>query len=466
MTFVPVELQAPLLLVLSGIGLCIVFETAGLSEGFRRHGNKSYISLIAFAMIASVFFVVFRAEKVDTVAYNGLIFDHFSRSAILSLSALCFGVLWITIERLRPTNSDRGELYALILFALFCNIIACAATSHILFGCAFFASLISQIGIIGIRKRRRTSSEIALKMTLSGLFALVLLGAVFAFESTNQMTAVIVCLITFVLFFSSVVPLQTLHVDILDGAPSYSAALFSASTLITMSTILTRLASDPALTPTALETLGLVFLSLGAVTLCVAPIMALDQRRMSRVLAYLQCGHAAMVLMFASLAFMHVKIPSYLHGFLFTHVVLCIAGIFAGQNLWKNTKYAFKTWEDFAGAGRHHPIESGAFFVVLLSVIGFPFTTGFVLRSAMITLAPSHLRPIFVLIVLVNIVASAVPVFRLFAFFFGKTTRHELHKHHFKSRRVLLLGLCASFAIAFALVPISILNLVFDLGQQ
>jgi len=464
-TFIPVELQAPFALTLSGIGLCLVFETAGLAEGFRRHGNKSYISLIAFAVFAAVFLMVFRAEKVDSVSYNGLIFDDLARSSILSLAALCFGVLWITMERLRPTNSDRGELYALILFALFCNIIACSATNHTLFGCAFFASLIAQIGIIGIRKRRRTSSEIALKMTLSGLFSLVLLGAVFAFESTNQMVAVIICLITFVLFYSGIVPLQTLHVDILDGAPSYSAAFFSSSTLITMSTILTRLANDPALSASVLETLSFVFLVLGALTLCVAPIMALDQRRMSRLFAYLQCSHAGIILLFASLAFIKVKFPPYLNGFLFTHFVLCGAGIYAGQNLWKNTRYAFKTWEDFAGAGRWHPVESGAFFVVLASVIGFPFTSGFVLRSALISLAPSHLRPIFVLILLVNIVASSVPVFRLFAFFFGKTTRHEFHKHHYKSRRIMLLAFCASFAVFFAFAPTSILSLVFDLGQ-
>jgi NADH-quinone oxidoreductase subunit N len=464
---IPTELQAPLLIILSGIALCLIFETAGLKEGFRRHGNKSYISLIAFVTVIFVFLAVFRSEKVETVSLSGLIFDHLSRSAILALSLLCFGVLWITVERLRPTNADRGEIYALILFVFLCNILVCCATSHLLFACAFIASLSAQVAIIANRKRRRSSPEIALKIILSSFFALLLLAAVFAFESANQPLAVIVCLISFVLFFAGAVPLQSLHVDVLDGAPSYSAALYASSTLLITPIVLARLASNPSLTPQAGAMISNILLALGGATLCLAPIMALDQRRLSRVLAYLLCSQTGIALIIASLMFIHVPIPVYLNGFLFTHFVLCTVGTYSGQNLWKKAGFAFKTWEDFAGAGRQHPIEAGAFFIVLASIIGLPFTSGFILRHALVTLAPPHLRLTLLLIMLFSVSASVVPTYRLFAFFFGKTVRHELRKHHnTRRKKILLLGVCATFAIACSLAPISVLSMVFDLGQQ
>jgi len=462
---IPTELQAPLLIILSGIALCLIFETAGLKEGFRRHGNKSYISLIAFATVIFVFFAVFRSEKVETVSQSGLIFDHLSRSAILSLSLLCFGILWITVERLRPTNADRGEIYALILFAFLCNILICCATAHILFACSFIASLSAQVTIIANRKRRRTSPEIALKIILASFFALLLLAAVFAFESANQPVAVVICLVSFVLFFAGVVPLQTLHVDVLDGAPSYSAAFYASSTLLITPIVLARLSVNPSLTPEAGIILSNILLGLGGATLCLAPIMALDQRRLSRLFAYLLCSQTGIVLIIASLMFIHVQIPAYLNGFLFTHCVLCTVGLYSGQNLWKKAGFAFKTWEDFAGAGRQHPLEAGAFFVVLASIIGLPFTSGFILRYALVTLAPSHLRPFVLLIMLFSVAACVVPTYRLFAFFFGKTVRHELRKHHnARRKKFMLLGLCASFVIACSLAPISVLTLVFDLG--
>jgi NADH:ubiquinone oxidoreductase subunit 2 (subunit N) len=455
----------PLLLILVGIGLSLAFEVSGVNEGFRRYGNKNYISLTTAIAIISVFILVFQAEANDISPKGGLIFDSVSKSAILSLSLLGLCTLWIVIERLKPENADSGEIYALTLCTYFFSILIACSESWPLLSSAYLASMSTQIGILALRKKRRTSPEVALKWIISAAFLLVFFALLFFLSISATQPATVVFGILLTLIILGAVPLQSHHVDVLDGTPSYSAVFYVGSTLINSTIIFWRLSHSASLSADILERITWVLMIFAAISFCVGPIMALDQRRMSRLLAYLLASQAGLVLIFAALFFSHIEIPLYLYGYLFTHFVLCAAGSYAGLNYWKNARHAFRTWEDFAGAGRKHPLESGAFFLVLASICGLPFTSGFVLRTQLIGLAPPAIRVPILIILFASIVLSAVPVLRLFAFFFGKTARHELTEHH-RHRQITLLYMCATILFLAALAPLSVLRFVFDFSQK
>lgn len=479
MMSIPIPLQSPFFLIIFGMVLCLVFEAAGVPEGFRRHGSRNYISLIAALVVLTVFFLIQRADSAMIYQQGGMIFDRISRGAILSLSLLVLTLLWIIVERLKPLNMDRGEVYALVLFSYFSCIVISCANDLPLIATSIIAWPLAQIGILAIRKKRRASPEVALKLIVGIAFTLIFLAMVFVFSNLSQVPfaiardvspgtasvmpshlAATILLISLLLFLMGCVPLQSIHVDILDGAPSYVSAFVSGATFIVSSALLIRLVESLALTEYLAENAFWMLVVFASLSLCLGPVMALDQRRISRILAYLISSQAGLVLFCSSLSLHHTLVPDYFYGLLFTHFSLCAAGTYAGINFWKDAKHSFKSWEDFAGAGRKHPVAAGAFFFVLASICGLPFTSGFVLRNLLIELTPTQYRFPIIAILLASIVLCAVPVFRLFAFFFGKMTRHELRKHH-QPRQIVLLLFCALSLFLISIAPETILWTVF-----
>lgn len=460
MTPIPTALQTPLILLLFCAVLCLIFETAGVKEGFRRYGNKNYISLVTGICILTVFLLVLSSPTNRISKVSGLVFDATSKNAILALSLLCMCSLWLLIERLKSENADRGELYAVLLASFFFSIIMCCTENWVVLVGSYFGMISTQISLLAMRKKRRTSPELALRWVITSAFLLMLFAVMLMFASLGLMPPTVVLMITLSLFIVGAFPLQAFQVDALDGSPSYCAAFLAGSNLINALAVLWRL-SQASSQELFSSRIAFALIVLAALSSCILPIMALDQRRMSRLIAYLLTSQAGIVLVFASLLFGNIELPPYFFGLTLTHFALCAAGSFAGLNFWRNSRQTFRTWEDFAGAGRQHPFEAGAFFIVLAALCGLPFTSGFAIRKTLIDFSSPEYRVPVLALFWVSTVLGSVPMFRLFAFFFGKPVRHELRKNH-KPTRVALLYLCAGILVLCALAPLSVLRFVFD----
>lgn len=456
---IPFVLQALFLVLVLGIALCLIFEAAGIKEGFRRQGTKTYISLVAGCVIFASFLIVFSADTGEKL--GSLIFDSTAKSGILALNLLCASSFWILVERLKSENADRGELYAMLLCGFFFSVILCSSDDLRILSCAFVAAIATQVAILAMRKKRRSTPELALRLVISATFLLFLFCLTFIFDNATDPSPGSVIFIVALLFIMGSFPLQAFQVDSLDGSPSYSAVFLCGSNLITGLIVLHRLASKASFAVYA-PRVSTSLIAIAAISLCVLPIMALDQRRIGRLIAYLLTSQAGIVLIMASQEFINSAMPSYLFGLTFAHFALCAAGTGAGLNFWKNNRHSFKTWEDFAGAGRQHPVEAGAFFIVLASICGLPFTSGFVVRNALLEASNSEYRLAILSLFWGSTLLASVPVFRLFAFFYGKNVRHELKKHH-KPRRITLLVVCAGLLLLVSLAPLSTLRVMFDL---
>lgn len=124
----------------------------------------------------------------------------------------------------------------------------------------------------------------------------------------------------------------------------------------------------------------------------------------------------------------------------YLHLAIAIPGALAGIRFWKHTKNADKTWEDYAGAGRKHPVVSLAWLYILTSLAGAPPTLGFWLYTQ---IQADWLPPLIVL----SIMASMIPIARLGVFMFGKPTHYELQQLH-QPRQSFFIITCALLLMA------------------
>lgn len=319
-------------------------------------------------------------------------------SAILLLTAAASIVL--SLDYLRREDIRGPEYYTLILLATVGMMLLAGASDLILVFLGVEVMSVAAYVLAAYDRRSPFSAEAGLKYFLVGAFAsgfllygialvygsagttnLVMAGAQLSSGKLPVMAALGLSLLLIgFLFKVSAVPFHMWAPDVYDGAPTPVTGLMATGVKAAGFLALTRLLLVSFLVHAALwqPVIGL----LAILTMVAGNLMALAQRSLKRMLAYSSVAHAGYLLAAVwpgtrvGAASVQVYLLAYALASLAAFGLLAALGRGGERNL---------TADDLAGLARTRPWTAAALGIVLLSLLGFPGTFGFIGKWMILT---------------------------------------------------------------------------------
>jgi NADH-quinone oxidoreductase subunit N len=376
-------------LVLCAFGVLIM-----VLDPFVSATRQRVLGWIGFAGTLVALLAVHIAAHDQGAAYSGVIYaDKFSLFVhVVVIGAAALAILG-SINYLEMEGIQRGEYYALVLFATAGMGILGGANELITGFLGLEMSSISTYILAGFRRRAPQSNEASLKYFILGSFATAffLYGIAMVYGATGSTQidkiqsalfglhrlpdlAILGLALMFVgLGFKVVVaPFQIYAPDVYEGAPSPVTAL---------------LASGPKAATFALM-LRIFCVSFGSagnlwfwavwvsavLTMFIGNLAALVQSNVKRMLAYSSIAHAGYI-MVAFIASTDLGIAAVLF-YLAAYALMKIGAFLVISHLGQQGEKRLEI-HDYAGLAMRQPVLAACFSLFLLSLLGLPATGGF-----------------------------------------------------------------------------------------
>ncbi|HEV2206219.1 MAG TPA: NADH-quinone oxidoreductase subunit N [Candidatus Acidoferrales bacterium] len=376
------------------IVLCAVGILVMVIDPFIGPARQRVLAWIGFAGTLLALGAIHIAASDPGPAYSNLMFaDGFSLFVhVIVIGAAALAILG-SINYLDREGIQRGEYYALVLFAAAGMGILGGANELVTAFLGLEMSSISTYILAGFRKRAMKSNEASLKYFILGSFATAffLYGIAMVYGATGSTEiskiatilggmrhlpnlAVLGLGLIFVgLGFKVVVaPFQVYAPDVYEGAPTPVTAL---------------LASAPKAATFALM-LRIFFVAFGSaghvwfwaiwisavLTMFVGNLAALVQTNVKRMLAYSSIAHAGYI-MVAFIASTDLGIAAVLF-YLAAYALMKMGAFLVVTHLGQTGEQRLEI-RDYAGLGMRQPVLAACFTLFLLSLLGLPATGGF-----------------------------------------------------------------------------------------
>jgi NADH-quinone oxidoreductase subunit N len=327
-------------------------------------------------------------------AYSNLISsDQFS--VFLHIAVIVAAILAIlgSINYLDQENLQRGEYYALVLFATAGMGILVGANELVTSFVGLEMSSISTYILAGFRRHDVKSNESSLKYFLLGSFATAfyLYGIAMVYgatgttkidgiqaylaaqPSTSSLAILGLGLIFVGLGFKVVAaPFQIYGPDVYEGAPTPVTALLATGPKTATFAIMLRI-FVVAFGSSSNLWFWAIFIS-AVLTMFIGNLAALVQTNVKRMLAYSSIAHAGYILvaLAASSAIGVAAVLFYLGAYVLMKVGAFLVVTHLGQQGEKRLEI-----RDYAGLGNRQPLLAAVFSLFLFSLLGLPATGGF-----------------------------------------------------------------------------------------
>ena len=380
----------PQLMLVSAATIILVL---GLFEVFRK--TLPYLTIL-FLVACGV--SISGMWSNEAMAFSDLaammVIDKFTVFASLVFVAAALLTTLISIAYAKAKEIDRGEYYALILFATSGMSMMAASVDLIAFFMGLEILSISLYVLIGFEQTDLRSNEGALKYFLLGAFAsgfilygiAVVYGAIGSTEysqildrSTSAPGLLLLgglgLLLIGIGFKISMAPFHAWTPDVYQGAPTPIAAFMSTGSKAAGFAVLLRLfgmAFDSLRPEWAPLISGLAIL-----TMVVGNLIALVQTDLKRLLAYSSIAHAGYMLLalVAGGADGSASISFYL--LVYTFMNLAAFGVIAVMSA---NGEPCHTLQDIAGLAQRRPLPAAVMAIAMFSLAGIPPTAGFVAK--------------------------------------------------------------------------------------
>lgn len=381
------------------IVLCIFGMAIMLADPFVRPEKRRSLGWIAFIGTLVALVGVHVAAHSRGLAYSGLINDDlFSvlfHLIIISAAAL---VILGSFDYLDREGIQRGEYYALILFATAGMGILAGANELVTAFVGLEMSSISTYVLVGFRRRAPVSNEASVKYFLLGSFATAffLYGIAMVYGATGTtrideiqaalqnslsqagrvpaLSILALGLIFVGLGFKVVVaPFQIYAPDVYEGAPTPVTALLASAPKAATFALMIRIYSV-SFASSSDTWFWIIWIS-AVLTMFIGNLAALVQTNVKRMLAYSSIAHAGYILVAfaASTVFGVAAVLFYLAAYVAMKVGAFLVLTHLGQQ--DERRLAI---QDYAGLGIKQPVLAACFSLFLLSLLGLPATGGFV----------------------------------------------------------------------------------------
>ncbi len=340
--------------------------------------------------------------------------------AIALLSAVMATLL--AADYLRRTGLERGEYYALLLFACLGAMVMAAAGDLIVLFLGLETLSIPLYVLAAFRRGDVRSQEAGMKYFLLGSFstAFFLYGVAFLYGASGStglaalaraaaggltpLLGVGVALLSIGLAFkAALVPFHTWAPDVYEGAPLPVTAYMAVVAKVGAFAAVLR--AFPLALPGLAGQWTPLLAALSVATMILGNLVALVQRSMKRLLAYSSIAHAGYLLIgvAAGTADGAWAMVFYLVAYLFMTL-----GAFAVVLLLQRAGEEADLIEDYAGLGGRAPWLAAAMAVFMVSLAGLPPTAGFIGKFYLFSAALGAGQPA---VALVGVLTSVVSVY-------------------------------------------------------
>ncbi|HXW55116.1 MAG TPA: NADH-quinone oxidoreductase subunit N [Candidatus Cybelea sp.] len=376
------------------IVLCAVGILVMVLDPFLAVKRQQVLGWIAFAGTLLALAAVHIAAHDPGPAYDNLIHvDGFSLFVhVVVIGAAALAILG-SIHYLEAEGIQRGEYYALVLFATAGMGILGGANELVTAFLGLEMSSISTYILTGFRRRALLSNEASLKYFLLGSFATAFflygIAMVYGATGSTQISkiqsvlggaerlpdlAVLGLGLIFVgLGFKVVVaPFQIYAPDVYEGAPTPVTALLASAPKAATFAVMLRIFSVAFGSAGSLW-FWAVWIS-AVLTMFIGNLAALVQTNVKRMLAYSSIAHAGyiMVAFIASTDLGIAAVLFYLAAYALMKIGAFLVLAHLGQQGEKHLDI-----RDYGGLGMRQPLLAGCFSLFLLSLLGLPATAGF-----------------------------------------------------------------------------------------
>lgn len=391
---------SPLLVV--GIAALLLMLVEAFST--RRGGLALGAAVVLFsaAAFAGALWMLGLDELGDISSLRPwLVIDHFT---LFFDMLLCLGGALAALlggGYLREHRLERGEFYALLLFATFGAMVLAAAGDALTLFLGLETMSIGAYAMTAFRRSSPRSAEGALKYFLLSSFAaaILLYGFALLYGATGHtdLTSIgaaarssmshnpllvlgAVLVLIGIVFKVSAVPFHAWTPDAYEGAPTpattFMAVAVKASAFAMLLRVLAFSFGDEAWTSWA-SGWPPVMATLAVLTMTVANLVAGRQESVKRMLAYSSIAHAGYALVgVTSLIRNPAEAGASVLYYLLAYTV-STAGAFGTLILCGSYGREAVSYEDLSGLGRRHPTAALAFSLFLVSLAGVPPTAGF-----------------------------------------------------------------------------------------
>ena len=377
------------------IVLCFFGIVIMMADPFVTRARQKSLGWLAFIGTLLALFAVHLANDFQGAAYSNLIstdtFSVFVHVIVIVAAAL---IILGSLDYLDQEGIQRGEYYALVLFAAAGMGILAGANELVTAFVGLEMSSISSYILVGFRRRATASNEASMKYFLLGSFATAFflygIAMIYGATGSTRIDAIASALeqnggslpalailglgLIFVgLGFKVVIaPFQIYGPDVYEGAPTPVTAL---------------LASGPKAATFALM-LRIFYVALGSagglwfwavwisavLTMFIGNLAALVQTNVKRMLAYSSIAHAGYILV-AFIASTTLGIAAVLF-YLAAYVLMKVGAFLVVAHLGQRGEKRLAI-QDYAGLGGKQPVLAACFSLFLLSLLGLPVTGGF-----------------------------------------------------------------------------------------
>jgi NADH-quinone oxidoreductase subunit N len=408
---------SPLLVVALGAMLLMLAEAFGPrrhrvpSTPGNRHfeeptasGGLALVSAVVCAagLAAAVAVWMFGLEHIDGIGSVGpwIVVDRFS---LFFDGVICLGACLASLLAggyLREHRLERGEFYALILFATLGAMILASAGDLLTVFLGLETMSIGAYAMTAFRRTSARSAEGALKYFLLGSFAAALLlygfallygatghtdlagiGAALRRAPQGPMVVLSLALVLAGLVFKvSAVPFHMWTPDAYEGAPTpattFMAVAVKSGGFAMMLRVLLTAFGDPQSMSWS-SGWPPVLAAVAVTTMTVANLIAGRQDSVKRMLAYSSIAHAGYILVGVVAMMRDVTTAGAGVMFYLLTYTVSTAGAFGALILCGSRGAEAVSYEDLAGIGRRHPAAALPFSLFLVSLAGIPPTAGF-----------------------------------------------------------------------------------------
>ena len=388
-------------------------------------GRRDWLGYLSVLGVLLTLMVLFGQWGATQSAFSGqYLIDPFALFFKIVFLASAGLIILMSIGYLRGEGADRGEFYALILFATLGMMLMASAVDLLILYIGLVTMSICIYVLAGFLKRERRSNEAALKYLLMGGFssAIILYGMVMLYgltgatglkEIASALTAdtlsnpaLILAMVMLAAGFGfkiAAVPFHMYIPDVYEGAPTPITALLSAASEIAGLVILLRvfLVAIPGLQ----DRWALLFYVLSLLTMTVGNVVAIAQSNIKRMLAYSSIAHIGYLLIGVvagrelgiSATLLYTVVYALMTLGAFAMVILLCVGEVKGERI-----------DDFTGLAQRSPMAAAAMLILLLSLAGVPPTAGFVGK---LYLFGAAIERGYILLALIAVVNSAISLF-------------------------------------------------------
>jgi NADH-quinone oxidoreductase subunit N len=204
-----------------------------------------------------------------------------------------------------------------------------------------------------------------------------------------------------------------------------------------------------------------ILLLLAALTMCLGNVLALLQRDLRRIMAYSSIAHSGYMLVglgvgpMAMVSVNGVMTSSPGNGisatlFYLGGYSLMTVGAFAVLIYFQGKLGAAEDLDDIAGIAAEHPLAAACVAVCLFSLIGMPFTVGFLGKLFIVQAALVGGHPVIAVIVVLNAAVAAAYYLRIIAAMYVRDAWAPFSMRHameIKISAVLATGLVILFGV-------------------